>query len=39
MRRQFGDEVDVIIEGFPTGGSAPSEIKSLSSGVILRSKA
>ena len=39
MRRQFGDEVDFVIEGFRTGGNVPSEIKSLSSGATLRSKA
>ena len=38
MRRQFGDEVDFIIEGFATGGNRPSEIKSLLSGAVIRSK-
>jgi len=37
LRRQFGDEVDFIVTGFAAGGNRPSEIKSLSSGNILRS--
>ena len=38
MRRQFGDEVDYVIGGFKTGGNRPSEIKSLLSGDVIRSK-
>lgn len=37
MRRQFGGELDFIVDGFSTGGDRPSEIKSLASGSILRS--
>lgn len=38
MRRQFGDEIDFVIEGFRTGGNRPSEIKSLLSGDVIRSQ-
>lgn len=37
MRRQFADELDLIVTGFQTGGGSASEIKSLASGVTLRS--
>jgi tRNA A37 threonylcarbamoyladenosine synthetase subunit TsaC/SUA5/YrdC len=37
MRKQFGDELDFIVSGFATGGASSSEIRSLSSGAILRS--
>ena len=38
MRRQFGGQIDFVITGFDTGGNIPSEIKSLSSGTVVRSK-
>ena len=39
MRKQFGDELDFIVNGFATGSNRPSEIKSLQSGTTLRSGA
>jgi len=36
MRKQFGSELDFIVNGFATGSHQPSEIKSLISGTILR---
>ena len=39
MRKQFGDELDFIVNGFATGSNRPSEIKSLLSGTTLRSSA
>lgn len=37
VHRQFADELDYIVTGFDTGGGQPSEIKSLASGMTLRS--
>lgn len=37
LRKQFGDELDFIVTGFAPGSGRPSEIKSLSSGIIVRS--
>ena len=37
MRRQFGEELDFIVTGFPAGTGRASEIKSLTSGDVLRS--
>ncbi len=37
MQKQFGDELDYIVGGFPPGTGRPSEIKFLSSGVSVRS--
>ena len=37
MRRQFGEELDFIVGGYPPGTGRASEIKSLVSGQILRS--
>jgi L-threonylcarbamoyladenylate synthase len=37
MRKQFGDELDFIVNGFTTGSNRPSEIKSLLNGTTLRS--
>ena len=39
MHRQFGDELDVIVSGFTTGGNRPSEIKSLLDSTTIRSRA
>ena len=36
MRKQFGDELDFIVNGFTTGSNRPSEIKSLLDGTTLR---
>jgi len=36
MRKQFGDELDFIINGFATGSNRPSEIKSLLDGTTAR---
>jgi L-threonylcarbamoyladenylate synthase len=36
LRRQFKDQLDYVVSGFDTGGSRPSEIKSLASGNLLR---
>ncbi len=38
MRKQFGSEIDFIVNGFATGSHQPSEIKSLTSGTILRTR-
>ncbi len=38
MRKQFGSELDFIVNGFATGSRQPSEIKSLTSGTILRTR-
>jgi L-threonylcarbamoyladenylate synthase len=38
MRKQFGSELDFIVNGFATGSHQPSEIKSLTSGTILRTR-
>jgi len=37
LRKQFGDELDFIVTGFALGSGRPSEIKSLSSGITVRS--
>ena len=37
MRRQFGDELDFIVTGFPAGTGRASEIKSLATGDVMRS--
>lgn len=37
LRKQFGDELDFIVTGFAPGSGRPSEIKSLSSGITVRS--
>ena len=37
IRREFGDELDFIATGFPSGTGRPSEIKSLLTGEITRS--
>jgi L-threonylcarbamoyladenylate synthase len=39
MRKQFGAELDFIVNGFATGSNRPSEIKSLLNGTTLRSGA
>jgi L-threonylcarbamoyladenylate synthase len=36
MRKQFGDELDFIVNGFTTGSNRPSEIKSLLNGTTAR---
>ena len=36
LRRQFNDQLDLVVTGFDTGGARPSEIKSLASGNLLR---
>ena len=36
LRRQFGNQLDFIVTGFNTGDARPSEIKSLTSGKLLR---
>ena len=38
MRKQFGSELDFIVNGFNTGSHQPSEIKSLTSGTVLRTR-
>ena len=38
MRKQFGSELDFIVNGFATGSHQPSEIKSLASGTVLRTR-
>lgn len=38
MRKQFSSELDFIVNGFATGSHQPSEIKSLTSGTILRTR-
>jgi len=38
MRKQFGSELDFIVNGFASGSHQPSEIKSLTSGTILRTR-
>ncbi len=38
VRKQFGSELDFIVNGFATGSHQPSEIKSLTSGTILRTR-
>lgn len=37
MHKQFGEELDFIIDGFATGSGKPSEIKFLDNGTSLRS--
>jgi len=39
MRKQFGDELDFIVNGFDTGSNRPSEIKSLLDGTTARNSA
>lgn len=37
LRKQFAEELDFIVTGFATGSGRPSEIKSLGSGISVRS--
>jgi len=37
LRKQFGDELDFIVNGFAPGSGKPSRIKSLLNGTIVRS--
>ena len=39
MRKQFGAELDFIVNGFTTGSNRPSEIKSLLNGTTARNSA
>ncbi len=36
LRKQFGDELDFIVNGFPAGSGKPSTIKFLRNGTIVR---
>lgn len=36
MRKQFGDQLDFIVNGYATGSNRPSEIKSLVNGTTVR---
>ena len=38
MHKQFASELDFIVNGFDTGSHQPSEIKSLTSGTVMRAR-